>query len=139
MYFESWRKVWRDGVAHHLSTAALSALASGLQIADARMVQGATCSPPPLQCCAEWPIESACPLGFGLWQGDGLQTVGQLEEAFAVLCQKSDESLGEPAAIRWLLNWLDDSPRETVRQQLLEEVHRSLAHRNGPAEVSPAA
>jgi hypothetical protein len=126
---EAWRKVWRDGLAPQLSVAALQALRQALQSDDARLLQGATTSPPPLQCVQDWPVEAACVLGYCGWQGDGLETVGEVEEYFARMCFEIDQAMGEPAACRWFLNWFDDTPRDEMRRELLTEVHRTLAER----------
>jgi hypothetical protein len=126
---ESWRKVWRDGLAPHFSSAALGALQRGLQTDDGRLIQGATTQPPPLECVREWSVEAACALGYCGWQGEKLDTVAQVEEFFARACFEADQRLGEPAACRWFLNWFDDMPREEVRRALLPEVTRSLAQR----------
>ena len=126
---ESWRKVWRDGLAPLISTAGLEALATALCNDDARLLQGATTTPPPLQCVQDWPVEGACALGYCGWVGDGLETVAEVEEYFARLCFEVDQRLGEPAACRWFLNWFDETPREEMRRLLLAEVNRSLAQR----------
>src|SRR6266481_9001166 len=142
---ESWRKVWRDGVSPLLSNTALEALRRGLVSDDARLIQGATTTPPPLQCVQEWPVEAACALGFCGWQGDGLETVAEVEEFFARMCFEIDQRIGEPAGCRWFLNWFDDTPREEMRRLLLAEVNRSLAQRDDtvdedePAEEIAAA
>src|SRR5438552_1232620 len=126
---ESWRKVWRDGFAPVLSTVGLQELRKALVRDDARLTQGATTTPPPLQCVLDWPVEGACALGYCAWQGDGLESVGEVEEFFARACFEADQRLGEPAACRWFLNWYDDTPREEMRRQLLAEVNRILAQR----------
>jgi hypothetical protein len=126
---ESWRKVWRDGLAPHFSTAGIEALRRALATDDPRLVQGATTVPPPLLCVHDWPVEAACVLGFCGWQGDGLQTVAEVEEYFARLCFEADKAMGEPAACRWFLNWFDDCPRTEARRELLAEVNRNLAQR----------
>ncbi|MBY0521816.1 MAG: hypothetical protein K2R98_00365 [Gemmataceae bacterium] len=126
---ESWRKVWRDGLAPQLSIAALTALQRALQGDDARLIQGATTSPPPLECVRDWPVEAACVLGYCGWQGEGLETVSDVEDFFARACFEADQRLGEPAACRWFLNWFDDTPRAEARTQLLPEVNRTLAQR----------
>src|SRR2546429_365655 len=79
-------------------------------------------APPPLECLADHPIERACPLGYALWKAERLDTVGQLEEAFALLCQRVQETLGEPAAVRYVLNHVDESDRPAMRRELLAEV-----------------
>src|SRR3954462_8639878 len=126
---ESWRKVWREGVVPLLSTEGLEALRRGVVNADARLIQGATTTPPPLQCVQDWPVEAACGVGFCGWQGDGLETVAGVEESFAKMCFEVDQRLGEPAACRWFLNWFDETPRDDMRRQLLAEVNRALAMR----------
>ena len=126
---ESWRKVWRDGLAPLLSTPGLEALRRALLSDDARLLQGATTTPPPLPCVQDWPVEAACALGYCGWQGDQLESVAEVEEYFARMCFETDQRLGEPAAIRWFLNWFDETPREAMRRQLLGEVNRTLAGR----------
>ncbi|MGL4553125.1 MAG: hypothetical protein ACRC33_18320 [Gemmataceae bacterium] len=127
---ESWRKVWRDGVEPLLTTDGLSALAHALRGDDGRLVQGATTTPPPLMCVQDWPCEAACALGYCGWVGDGLETVGEVEEFFARMCFEIDTRLGEPAACRWFLNWYDETPRDEMRRELLAEVARALAARS---------
>jgi hypothetical protein len=136
---EAWRKVWRDGLAPQLSTAGLEALKAALQSDDPRLLQGATTSPPPLQCVQDWAVEAACVVGYCGWQGDGLETVADVEEFFARVCFETDQALGEPAACRWFLNWFDEMPRDDVRRQLLAEVTRTLAQRLGQGAKGDAA
>jgi hypothetical protein len=126
---ESWRKVWREGLVNQISTGGLKALRRALLNDDARLLQGATTSPPPLQCVQDWPVEAACGLGYCGWQGDGLESVAEVEEFFARVCFEADQLLGEPAACRWFLNWFDETPRDEMRRLLLPEVNRSLAQR----------
>jgi hypothetical protein len=126
---ESWRKVWRDGLAPLLSTPALHALRRALADDDPRLVQGVTTSPPPIVSLAGWPVEAACATAYCGWQGDGLQTVGEVEEFFASMCFMMDQRLDEPAGCRWFLNWFDETPRDIMRRALLPEVALSLASR----------
>ena len=133
---ENWRKVWRNGFVPVLSSFGLVQLREALRYDDLRLVQGATTSPPPLMCVQDWPVEACCALGFCGWQGDGLQTVGEVEEFFARCCFEADERLGEPAACRWFLNWFDDTPRDEMRADLLAEIEWALEERN--AEIVPA-
>jgi hypothetical protein len=126
---ESWRKVWREGLVPVLSTASLQVLQQALIRDDARLLQGATTAPPPLQCVQDWPVEAACVLGFCGWQGEDLETVAEVEEFFARICFEVDQRLGESAACRWFLNWFDETPRDEMRQELLAEVNHVLAQR----------
>ena len=134
---KSWRKVWREGLAPLLSNAALDALQRALSDDDARLLQGSTTAPPPLQCVQDWPVEAACAVGFCGWQGEGLETVAEVEEFFARTCFEIDRRLGEPAACRWFLNWFDETPREEMRADLLAEVERTLVQRR-PADYDLA-
>jgi hypothetical protein len=136
---ESWRKVWREGLAPQLTMNGLEALGTGLASDDPRLLQGATTMPPPLQCVQDWPVEAACVLGYCGWQGDGLETVAEVEEFFARLCFEADQVLGEPAACRWFLNWYDETPREEMCGLLLEEVKLALAERVQEEPSEPAA
>lgn len=132
---ESWRKVWRDGLVPLISTEGLEALRSALANDDARLLQGATTTPPPLQCVQDWPVEAACALGYCGWQGEGLESVAEVEEYFARLCFEVDQRLGEPAACRWFLNWFDETPRDEMRSLLLAEVNRTLGRRRASPEA----
>jgi len=135
---ESWRNVWRKGVVPLLSTESLEALRQALVNDDPRLLQGATTTPPPLQCVQDWPVEAACALGYCGWIGDGLETVAEVEEFFARMCFEIDQQMGEPAACRWFLNWFDEAPRDEMRRLLLAEVNRALAQRAGAAAEEPA-
>lgn len=135
---ESWRKVWREGIAPQLSPEAIDALRAALIRDDCRILQGATTTPPPLQCVQDWPVEAACILGYCGWQGEGLETVAEVEQFFAETCFEADRLLGEPAAVRWFLNWYDETPRDEMRRQLLAEVNHALA-RQRAAEPEVAA
>ena len=138
---ESWRKVFRDGFLPSLNRRQLEALAEGLKLDDPRILQGATTTPPPLMVVQEWPCEAACPLGYtalACGQGDSVPTVGEVEEHFARLCFDADERLGEPAACRWFLNFVDDTPRREMRQELLCEVELALASSTSPQDAGTA-
>jgi hypothetical protein len=135
---ESWRMVWREGFAPLISTAGLLALKQALLGNDGRLSQGSTTVPAPLMCVQDWPVEAACALGFCGWQGEGLETVGEVEEYFARLCFEADQRLGEPAGCRWFLNWFDDTPRDQMRPALLEEVERVLTERVLPEPARPS-
>jgi hypothetical protein len=128
---ESWRKVWREGLCPSLSTPGLEALRTALVEDDPRLLQGATTTPPPLQCVQDWPVEAACAVTYTGWQGDGLETVGEAEEFFAKTCYSCDNAVGEPAACRHFLNFFDETPRDGMRRLLLPEVEREIARRKG--------
>ncbi len=127
---EAWRSTWRQGVAPLLSTESLEALRQALVNDDPRLLQGATTTPPPLQCVQDWPVEAACALSYCGWIGDGLETVGEVEEFFARMCFEIDEQMGEPAACRWWLNFWDETPRPEMFALMLPEVELALIERS---------
>jgi len=135
----SWQITWRNGIVPQLSTPALNALAAGLACNDPAVLQGATTNPPPLESLKDCPVEAACALCYGPWKGDRLATVGEVEEFFAGVCHMADVALGEPAAVRYFLNWIDDTPREEARLLLLAEVGIALAERRLVKPATPAA
>jgi hypothetical protein len=142
---ESWRLVWRTGLAPVLPTAGLEALAAALKADDHRLTQGSTTTPPPLMCVQDWPVECACAValaagvatlgGFADERATGrttnahAATVGAVEEAFAKAMYDADCALGEPGTVRFFLNWFDDTPRDEMRAELLPEVERELQRR----------
>lgn len=125
----SWRTVWRKAIAPKLPNEALEALANALATDDQTLLQGVTTTPPPLQCVQDWECEGACAIGYCGWIGEGLTTVGEVEEYFARMCFEIDQTLGEPAACRWFLNWFDEAPREEVFSELLKEVELEIQNR----------
>lgn len=126
---EKWRRVWREGLACHLSKAGLQALQQALIQDDPRLLQGTTCYPPLLDALRDREVEGTCGIGFCGWQGEGLQRVGQVEEYFQRICDAADGVFNEPAACRYFLNWFDDTPREEMRRELLLEVTHALSER----------
>lgn len=130
---ESWRHVWRSGFGPSISAAGLKALRDALAADDPRLTQGSTTTPPPLMCVQDWPCEGGDALALAGWLGDGLNTVGEVQEYFARVCFDADRRLGEPAACRWFLNWFDDTPRPEMIADLLPEVELSLSLVNDPA------
>lgn len=130
---EPWRRVWREGVLPQLSTAGLQALRQALLRDDGRLLQGATSSPPALQAFSDLKVEATCAIGYCGWQGEGLSTVGQVEDFFQRVCDGADAALREAAACRYFLNWFDDTPRDEMRRRLLDEVGRALEERSASA------
>lgn len=133
---DSWQMVWRRGFAPFLSTAGLLTLKRALEPDDPALLQGSTPGPPPLQIHDDWPVEGACALALCGWRGDGLANVGEVETYFAAACLYADRVLGEPAACRYFLHWFDNTPRAEMRERLLAEVNRALAHRGQGSDVA---
>jgi len=129
---ESWRSTWRKGFAPVLPLDGLKALKVALETDDRRLTQGSTTTPPPLMCVADWICEAGCPIatcGVAVNGGYGVSTVGSVEEFFARACFDADQRLGDPAACRWFLNWVDDTPRDRMRSELLAEVNLAIAQK----------
>ena len=134
---EAWQKAWREGFVPFLSLPGLKALKQALQTDDNRLIQGVTPQPAPLQEFESRPVEGACPVGYCGWQGEGLASVGEVEEYFVDLCVRAEQALGDPTGGRYFLNWVDDTPRPEMRRLLLEEVNRAL--KEGESATGPVA
>ena len=72
-------------------------------------------------------------MGYCAWRGDGCATVGEVEAFFIRTCRIADDTLGEPAACRFFLNWFDETPRSEMRRQLLQEINWALNQRYAKA------
>lgn len=126
----AWETVFRTGFAPLLTTEQLTALLDGLRNDDPRILQCATCSPPPLMCVQDWPVESACAIGFcgaDANGGFGTATVGQVEEFFDRVCCGAVDRLGESA--RHFIDWFDSRPRSEVFAALIPVVADVLQQR----------
>ena len=123
---ESWRKVWREGVAPLLSTVSLAALAKGFGDRRRPASQGATTTPPPLQCVHDWPVECRVCARLLRLAGRRAGIRGGGRGVLCPMCFEIDRCLGEPAGCRWFLNWFDETPRLEMRRLLLAEVNAPL-------------
>jgi len=123
----TWQHVWRFGLAPQFSRSALASLRAALLHDDCRLLQGRTMNPSPASGLGAAPVEAACAIGWSGWQGEGRDTVAEVEAYFERVCSRADEALGEPAACRHFLDWFDSTPRRVMRLCLLVEVNRSLA------------
>lgn len=123
---QSCKKVWREGIAPLLSKNQLQVLLKGLEEDDKHIVQGTTVWPPNLLNTSDRPVESCCPISYCGWKGGNLGTVAEVEEFFARLCYEIDRRIGEPAGCRWFLNWVDETPRDQMRAELIAEIKLEL-------------
>jgi hypothetical protein len=124
----AWQLAWRAFLPS-LPTAGLDALATDVADDERYLIQNATPFPPPLDCASDWPIAAACAVALTAWKGQGLSTVGQVEEAFARACAAASERTGDPTGARYFLNWFDETDRPTMRRELLAEVNLALKDR----------
>jgi len=113
-------------LAVQLPAAGLEQLRQALIRNDPHLVQHETIFPPPFQVFADEPVECACAVGYCLWKGNGCKTVGELSAAFAQVCQRADDLLGEIAGSRLFFDWFDGVPRSQMRIELLDELNRLL-------------
>jgi hypothetical protein len=111
----------------NLSAAGLVALRRALLCNDPQLIQGRVSSPAPSDALRECAVDGACSIGYCGWHGDGLTSVGEIEEYFHHICDAADAAFNEPAACRYFLNWYDDAPRADMRRELLAEVNLALA------------
>src|ERR1700738_1075518 len=125
----SWQKVFREGLVPLLSDESLEVLRQVLEADDPRLLKGVTTEPRSLGCTDDWPVEGARLLGVIGWLGDGLETVGEVQEYFGRLTSDIDQRVGDPSACRWLINWFDETLREEMRSALLAGVDLALAGR----------
>jgi hypothetical protein len=129
---ESWRKAWRESVAPQLSGPGLRRLADGLEYDDPCILQGQTVDPPHMYGFRHADAEACCPIGYACWQGDGRKTVEDVQSAFQRVCWAGENTIppNDTSAIHFL-RFVDDSPREVMRRELLAEVRLELARRDG--------
>ena len=126
---EAWREVLRKAFFPLFSTPCLEMLMNGLIEDDPLLLQVATCSPPPLACLSDWPVEAGCLVVYPMWKIGQLPTIGHAALFFAHICAEMDQLLNEIAGARWLLNWFDDAPRDEMRRGLAPEVGLEIGRR----------
>lgn len=125
----AWKKVFRDGIAPSLSDDSLEYLLGALERDDPELVQGSTTVPPPLMIYHDYDCNGGCAVAYAIWKGEGIRLIGELEEKWAAVLWEADQRLGEPAAVRYFLNFWDDTPREVVRRELSAEIWRIMRER----------
>jgi hypothetical protein len=131
---QTWVKIWREGVAPLLSTPGLEALRVALASDDPELLQGRNTKTDNELPDSDDECTGACPLGYVGWKGEPLETVGEVEVYFAALVETINVRAREPATASFFLQWVDDTPRDEMRQALLIEVNRALAARHGEDE-----
>lgn len=128
----AWQRAFRDGIAPNLSDNELACLAEGIRNKDERIVNGCGIVPEPSPMNSAKTPTHADPVNYAIWVGNkDVQTVGDLEERSARVMFEADQILGQPAAVRYLLNWIDDNPLETTMPQLLALVEEIIRARAG--------
>lgn len=134
---ERWRLVWRRGIAPQMPSVALRVLEAALVSDASEIIQGHTCYPPPvLPRFAAEVVIAADPIAYMAWRGLQCRTVGEVEEWMVRTDTACDVAMAEPGALRHLHNFIDDTPREEMRRELLAEVRRTLAEGDGDARAA---
>lgn len=130
-----WVEVWRHHVAPRLPALGLVALAAALREDDPRIVQEVNAMPDRgYRGEPDWRhhgVRAACPLCFAGWHGEGLATVGEVEDWFGGLAGAVND--GRPDALSWLLAWIDETERPAMLAGLLAEVEREIGRREAAA------
>lgn len=134
---ESWRYVWRVGLAPTFSSAELDALRVGLELDDPALVQGACVVRDGDYECASCRVVGGCAIGYAIWNHGAVSFDDEVLDAFQTVLVKSDFLVGYPLGTAPFLSWFDDTPREEMRRELLLEVKRSLALRAAGVEGAP--
>jgi hypothetical protein len=106
---ESWRRVWREGFVPGISTPGLEALRKALVEDDPRLIQGATTSPPPLQCVEDWPVEGACAVGYCGWAEIEIGLNAEAQSVRPEGCKEIPLTKGKVA-------WVDADDYESLAQ-----------------------
>ena len=138
---ESWRLVLRQGFLPQWTTSRIKEAVAALEADDRRLTQGSTTTPPPLMAVQDWPVEACDLIAFCSSDDAFSATVGDIEEGFARACFNADQTLGEPAACRWFLNWFDDEPRGEVFRECAAELRAEIERRRpveAPTELRTA-
>lgn len=121
--------VLRRGLLPVLDSVTLAKLRQALVEDDDRLQQGQACVPSPmLPQCRDWPVETACLLGF-IALLEGKVTAGEVAGRYAELAVTLDAVICVPAAYRRLTDWFDDTRREVVRAVLLREIGTEIQAR----------
>lgn len=122
-----WLTAWR-ALTPHLTTRALEALERACETDSGELVQGVTCVPSIMQCPGGTVPCQACLIGYAGWRGEGLETIGEIEDYFARMTWKIDDTIGKTCS-RWLTCWFDETPRAEVFAALLPEIRAELFRR----------
>ena len=129
---DGWKTVWRDGLAPQFSRAALESLRDALIRDDPALIQGGTVKRKlkpgepyePIDFGA--PCDLACVIGWCGWKGHGATTKGEVVEFVERSSKEADRRLGRHTAMMQFVDWVDGTPRDEMRRELLVEVEASL-------------
>jgi hypothetical protein len=126
-----WREAWPELEAK-LSTAVLEAILAGLETNDPRMVQGITHLPTLATAPSNAPPTCGCLVGFGLWIGENLTTIGEVDGRFG------EVNRSVPVAYRVFLAWDGSQGIAEARKLFLPVVRAAVERRKKAAERESA-
>jgi hypothetical protein len=121
-----WREAW-PALEDHLSTAVLQAMLAGLEAEDVRLVQGITHLPTLATAPANAVPKCGCLVAYGLWIGEGLQTIGDIDERF------SQVNRAVASAYRVFGAWDASQDIAEARRLFLPVVRAAVRRRQGRA------
>jgi hypothetical protein len=127
----AWRDVWRRGIAPLLAREDLQALLEALRRDDPTLLQGRTLEPCYAPGMDDFPCQGGCLLAYAGWRGQGLRTLGEVDEYFARLCFSADAALNCPGAVSVLFEYFDRTPRAEMRRELEVEILMTLDREAG--------
>ena len=125
-----WKQVWRNGISPALTTKELVILQKGLISDDPKLIQGKTINIF-VEHESEAPVRviGACALAYCGWIGSNLETMTDVLQTFNDTCTRIAIHLKTTIGFIPFVKWFDNTPREQMRQELLEEVNIELERR----------
>ena len=126
----TWQEAFLRGVAPQFSARSLTAMLAALERDDRALIQNATVRPSPLSGLSQdVPCNHTCAIGYLAQTEYNLATNSQVLDAFGLALYQADVYLGEVSAVRFFLNWYDDTPRDQMRAALAETIRGELDSR----------
>lgn len=123
---KAWQEVFRVAASSCLTRDELLFIRDAIGRDDKRLIQGSTAKPPAIPCVYDWPAECGCLFGLLAFRDGKQPTVAQVENEFARIVNAIDARFPMRAAY-YFLNWFDETPRDTMRAELLAEIDAGLA------------
>jgi hypothetical protein len=130
-----WRTAWMELEAR-LSLPVLEAMLDGIESADPRLVQGVTHLPPLSLAPADAAPACGCLVGYGLWIGEGLRSIGEIDERVR---QINRAVTNMPAVMGRVIDAWDGASSIDAARQLFRPVVRAALERRAGAEEGRVA
>ena len=124
---QAWQKCWREGFAPLLSDEGLVELAKALRENDQKLIQGTTCITADGH--RKGDVIGACAISYAGWKGDELTGWDEVEAFFSRCCWKVDQTFGMMGDCRYFLNWFDETPRDQMIEEFLDEIQKTIEKR----------